>query len=85
MADGVLGHRVLRLIDEAFRPDEAPAPKPAAEKKRSANGWALVFAARDRYDEPWAVWQNADGEHRVAKGDGTTADAPESGGGAGRT
>jgi hypothetical protein len=72
----------LRLIDEAFRSvATAPESPRAPEKKRRENGWTLVFIARDRMDEPWAIWQNPEGEHQVVKGDGETAEAPAADGG----
>jgi hypothetical protein len=77
MSDAVLGHRVLRLIDEAFLvPDVAPPTPKATTTKRTANGWTLVFVARDRHEEPWTIWQNSEGEHQVTKGDGKLAEAP---------
>jgi len=43
------------------------------------NGWTLVFVARDRFDEPWAIWRNAAGEHQATPGDGQGAEAPAAG------
>jgi hypothetical protein len=49
MPKAVLGHRELRLIDEAFAPETTAPPPPAkAMKQRHENSWTVVQMACDR-------------------------------------